>query len=252
MSTTLGIENIRSFIMRKLGHPIVCVELDEAQIDQAVSDAFIWWSAYRGWYKEAALQLVIDQQEYDLSAVDPPVSGIIDIYWVADYGWDLEYLWGGFLDVQGYPYDWYMAEEGQGGFYSGILQWQQSRKTGARILSVDADWLYNPQTKILTVTPSPNENRVGQQIIYKYETPFDQKYLSMVSPQDAFIIRERALAEAKYILGRIRGKYTGGLPAAQGNVSLDGSELIQEAQADYERLDRELMALMPPPAIIVG
>jgi len=249
---TLGIENIRSFIMRKLGHPVVCVELDEEQVDQAITDAFIWWSAYRGWYKEAELQLVIDQSEYDLSAVDPPVVGIIDIYFVADYGWDLEYLWEGFLDVNGYPYDWYLQNEGQGGFYSGIVQWQQMRETGARVLSVDADWIFNSQTKVLTITPRPSDNMVAQKIVYKYETPFDSKYLSMVPPQDAFLIRERALAESKYILGRIRGKYTGGLPAAQGNVSLDGDNLLQEAQADFDRLDRELMALMPPPAIITG
>lgn len=249
---TLGIENIRSFIMHKLGHPVVCVELNEAQLDRAIEDAFIWWSAYRGWYKEAKLQLALGQQEYDLSLVDPPVSGVVAIYFVADYGWDLESLWSGFLDVQGYPYDWYLAEEGRGGFYSGIVQWQQSREMGARVLSVDEDWFYDSQNKILTITPAPDENRASQQIVYKYETPFDSRYLSMVPPQDAFLIRERALAEAKYILGRIRGKYTSGLPAAQGNVSLDGSELIQEAQADYERLDRELLALMPPPAIIVG
>ena len=37
-----------------------------------------------------------------------------------------------------------------------------------------------------------------------------------------------------------RSKYTGGLPGPGGNVSLNGDNLIQQAQAEIETLNKEL------------
>ena len=62
----------------------------------------------------------------------------------------------------------------------------------------------------------------------------------MYGKRDQWMIREWALAEVKYMLGRIRGKYTGGLPAAGGERQLDGDNLLDEARADKERLRMEI------------
>jgi len=245
----LNIQSLRKFIRTALGEPVVNVEMKDEQIDIAIEEAFEWWNAYRGWYLQYAFSVVEGQVEYDLSAVDPPVVDVTHVWFTIDSRLDLSGVWPGFLDIDGYPYDGFDREQSQGGFYSGLVQWLQMRETGARVLSADLDWFYNDKTKTLIITPA--EASSGAAVLL-YQTPFNKDFLPQMPPDQAYLIREYALAWGKYILGRIRGKYTGGLPAAQGNVSLDGADLIREAQEDFERLEQKMMDLMPPPSIVIG
>lgn len=244
-----NIQSLRKFIRMALGEPVVCVEMTDEQIDMAVDEAIEWWSAYRGWYLQHTFSVISGQVEYDLSAVDPPVIDVMKVWFSLDPRVDLSGAYSGFLDVDGYPYDGFNQEQSQGGVYSGIVQWLQMRETGARILSADLDWFFDDKTKILTVTPA--EASPGAAVVL-YQTPFKKSYFPQVAPDQAHLIREYSLAWSKYILGRIRGKYTGGLPAAQGNVSLDGADLIREAQEDFQRLEQKMLDLMPPPSIVIG
>jgi hypothetical protein len=52
-------------------------------------------------------------------------------------------------------------------------------------------------------------------------------------------IRDYALAQSKMMLGEARSKY-GSLPGAQGNVTLNGDTLKNEAQAAIEKLERDI------------
>ena len=53
-----------------------------------------------------------------------------------------------------------------------------------------------------------------------------------------------ATAKAKYILGEARDKFPGGFPGPNGSVTLNGSTLKQEAQAEIEKLEKELLNLV--------
>ena len=246
--TLLDVQQLNKYITRKLGGSAVCVELSKTDIDGSVEDAFFWWSAYHGWYKEHALSIVQDQVEYDLSAVDPCVSNVMKVWFTIDPLLDFSRTYPGFLDVDGVPYADLGFSQSQGGFYSGIVQWLQTREIAARVLSADRDWWYNLDTQILHITPPGIESGAA---VVLYSTPFKKEFLAKVPAEHAWLIRERALAEAKYTLGRIRGKYTGGLPAAQGNVSLDGADLIREAQEDFERIETKMIEMTEPPGILV-
>jgi hypothetical protein len=245
----LNLQNLRTWIRHKLGEPIVCVELDEPPVDHAVNDAFLWWSSYRGLYFQDTITVAVGTHQYDLSAHVPEVIDVTKVWFTIDRAIDLSNTWNGFLDIQGYPYDHHVSQQVSTGFYSGLLQWLQMRDTAARILSVDVDWFFDQQSKILTITPEPN---VAGTAVYLYRAKFTEDQLSLIAPEEQWLIRERALAETKYMLGRVRGKYTGGLPAAQGNVSLDGADLIREAQEDFERIETKLLQVIPPPNMLVG
>lgn len=52
-------------------------------------------------------------------------------------------------------------------------------------------------------------------------------------------IRDWALAEAKIILGRVRGKISA-IPGPNGSINLNGEALIQEGKQDQERLIEDL------------
>lgn len=58
-------------------------------------------------------------------------------------------------------------------------------------------------------------------------------------------IRKRALAEAKWVLGRIRSRFGDQLVAGSQSVSQDGSILIAEAKEEISSLDTELQGLIP-------
>lgn len=56
-------------------------------------------------------------------------------------------------------------------------------------------------------------------------------------------LRSFACAQAKMILGQARGKFAN-LAGPQGGISLNGSELKQEAQAEMDKLEEELKNLI--------
>lgn len=78
------------------------------------------------------------------------------------------------------------------------------------------------------IQPTQDENVAAKVMRYKdlapiYGDPWVQKY---------------ALAQAKFNLGLIRSKYSG--VSAPNDLSLNGSDLISQAQTEIERLEQEL------------
>ena len=61
-----------------------------------------------------------------------------------------------------------------------------------------------------------------------------------------WLIQEWAIAEAKIMLGRIRGKYSSGLPSAGGDRTLDGEALIAEAREDKRELEAKVLDFQGP------
>ena len=89
-------------------------------------------------------------------------------------------------------------------------------------------------------------------VFYFYRVdPRDIK-LQHYKQRDLFMIREYALARAKYMLGRIRGKYTSGLPAPGGDRQLDGESLLSEAREDMMKLEERIMGYDGPLMPVVG
>jgi len=248
--------SVRTWIRQALGEPVVCVELEDTQIHQALESAFLWWATYRGWYLESEIQVTAGTPEYDLNTLITTPTGnevvdVVKVFFQLDPNFDISGAWPGFLDVDGYPYGDEIWSNTQGGYYSGLVQWLQTRKIASHVLSADRDWFFNWKTKILTVTPHEPLPEFSGKAVVRYETTFKADYLTKLNNADAYLVRERALAETKRILGNIRGKYSS-LPAAQGNVNLDGDTLRQEAQAEMRDLDEKIMSLMPPPQIVIG
>jgi hypothetical protein len=134
----------------------------------------------------------------------------------------------------------------------------QTLESAQRVLSADPAWEFyrddydkdNP-IRILRLMPAPTLRASGT-IVYLYRVdPRDIK-LHMYTQRDLWLVREWALAEAKYMLGRIRGKYPGGLPAAGSDRQLDGSDLVQESFSDKERLEAKILDYGGPVMPVVG
>ena len=60
------------------------------------------------------------------------------------------------------------------------------------------------------------------------------------------------MAKVKERLGRVRSKYSDGMPAAGGSKTLDGDTLIGEAQQEVTTLDEELKGLNEGVPFLIG
>lgn len=254
----MDIKDFREWARRKLGDDGACtvkVELTENQFDQALDDAKDWWNSNLGLYKEAQLNVASGQGVYDLSGVTPRVDDVSKV-WVPDryHLLDFRGLYPGFLDVDGFPYGvmGLPGESPQGT----LVQLMQTISSSQRILSSDPDWEFysdnidklNP-VRELRIFPPPETGGVAY-YFYRVD-PRDIK-LHMYNQRDLWLIRDYALAECKYMLGRIRGKYTGGLPAAGGDRTLDGDTLLMESKEDKERLEQKILDYGGPVMPLVG
>jgi len=255
----MDIKGFREWARRKLGDDGKCtvkVELTEDQFDQALDDAKDWWNSHHGLHKEAQLNIASGQSFYDLSAVTPGVDDVLKV-WLPDRYQLLDFrgLYPGFLDVNGFPY-------GTLGLHSDnnpqgtLVQIMQNISSAQRVFSSDPDWEFysdnmdklNP-VRELRIYPPPNDGGVAY---YFYRVDPKDIKLHMYSQRDLWLIREWALAECKYMLGRIRGKYTGGLPAAGGDRTLDGDTLLVESREDKDRLEQKIYEYGGPVLPLVG
>jgi hypothetical protein len=57
-------------------------------------------------------------------------------------------------------------------------------------------------------------------------------------------LRSYATANAKYMLGEARSKFPTGFPGPNGNVTLNGDSIKQEAAAEIEKLEQQLLNLV--------
>jgi len=249
----MRITEFRTWTRRQLGEDGSCtvkVELTDKQIDQALDTAKDWWNAFFGLHKENYFPIVADQVEYDLSAVTPKVDEVLKVWFTHSAELiDFRGLYPGFLDVNGIPYD-AMGVYDQNSPLGTITQTLQQMKSARRTFSSDPDWQFyqedfdkdNP-VRLLRMMPPPVDTGTG---VYMYRVHPDDIKLHMYKPRDLFLIRDYALAEAKYMLGRIRNKYPDGLPAAGGDRRLDGADLISEAREDKERLEQKVLSYAGP------
>ena len=126
----------------------------------------------------------------------------------------------------------------QGGRIGGLLTWDafaQYQETVRRLFGGHMNFKFHTETKklIMMRRPRAKENLLLRVYMEKpVDTLITQRYSRPW-------IRDYALAQSKMMLGEARSKY-GSLPGAQGNVTLNGDTLKNEAQAAIEKLERDI------------
>lgn len=253
----MNLQDFKQWAKRKLGEgPCgVRIELDDKAIEQGLQEAKEWFNAFVGLYKEASFSMAAGQSDYDLAAVAPRIDYIAKV-WFPNREFQIDYsmMYPGFLDIQGFPYD---ANIWRGAGYpqTTIVQSLQALESTARVLSADLNFEFvydrttEPITRMLRVLPQPKQSGT---VVYLYRIDPEDIELKHYSQRDLWMVREYAMASVKYSLGRIRGKYTSGLPAAGGDRTLDGEALIAEAREDMIRLEEKILSYQGPIMPTVG
>lgn len=219
---------LKEWILRKLGAPILKVELTEAHLEDAIEDALRWLAAKKGVPNVVEIQLVPGETEYALPADADVVTDVI----MTEPTFDLAsvfYPTMGLLDGQ-VPFNLYAtAAMGVASDYVQVLQYLETLR---RVAGSEAEWTQEGQK--LVIAPAQQSGKM----IVTYSTS-SVPDVSLLGERDYDLVRRYSLANAKETLGRVRSKY-GEYPTAQGSTSLDGDRLLEEASTAKEALNEEI------------
>lgn len=264
--------DLADLIKRRLGAPVIKVELTTQQIFDCIDYArqkWIKWGVGNATVETYfTVLLLANQNFYDL-----PI-GVVDIVDYADQGasWGINTLFtvDNFLYSRGVydPLIW------TGGYGYNLVNYHIARdflKTVDRYTPSIYNYKYHRYTNQLEVQPAPpsgqgpitlqDENGVNQDydspgflLCRSYmiegshyggmETDVTKSSWKRGDSDENFYtsdwIFDYALAECKIILGRVRSKFAQFASIGNIGISLDGDTLLQEGQQEKERLDETL------------
>jgi len=230
-------ETINSFVLARMGHPIVRVELTPYQIKTCIDEAITKLDYHSpAWCRQFAV--------FDASAN-------INLYalptWVINNLYNVVYK-KSLLSIQAqagtlefdffikYFQDNYLFNNFSIGDYYLL---QSTMEMTRKILGQDGTWdIINNQYLQLYPPPSVTPERV----ILEYKA-IDS---NTIAPAYRNWIQRYALACSKVVLGEIRSKYSV-IPGPAGGAQLNGQALIQEGNAEKQQLQEELLSEIEQP-----
>ena len=235
-------EYIKSFILGRLGHPVIRVELTPFQLKSSIDESISkfefhapMWTMQMAAFDASAGINIYELPQYMLNNLEYVVykKTLLTIQQQAgtlEFDFFIKYFQDNFL----------FQNFGVGDFYLLQQHLEQLRK----ILGQEGGFnvLNN---KYLQIYPAPVITPQGVVIVYR---ALDS---NTIHPAYRNWIQRYALAVAKGILGEIRGKYAT-LPGPGGGSMLNGSDLKQESMSEKAALEEELRnELEEPPAFTV-
>jgi hypothetical protein len=201
-------QELKKWILRRLGSPIAKVCLDELHLEDAVDDAKRWFAAKKGVDRDITLDLFSGKVEY---VMPEDCDAVLDVSFQVS-PLDISLIFAPHIIAdEKVPYNAFAAPS-SAGLYSSLVQSLQYVDMAKRIIN------------------SETCNTIEQ-----------------LPERDHDLLKRYALAYAKMDLGNIYSKYSS-WPTAQGQVQLNGPALISQAEAAFEKLEEEIYnSAMPMP-----
>lgn len=230
---------LRHWILRRLGSPVTKVCLDALQLDDAVEEAIRWFAAKKGVDKDVTIDLFAGQVEYRMP---DDCDMVLDVAFQVS-PLDISLIFAPYNVAQDskVPYSAFTAGA-SGGLYSSLLQSLQYVEMAKRMINAERNWIYFQHKNILLLLPDP---KGGGKVFIEYKSC--ESTLEQLPERDHQLVRRYALAWAKQDLGMIYSKYST-WPTAQGNVSLNGDQLMSQAKAEMDKLEDEIYESAKPMA----
>jgi hypothetical protein len=245
----------------QLGGGTVILELLPEHFETAFSDALRWYVARKGIRRKAVVNLTPGIVDY---AMPEDCDVVVEVIFP---GVQIDILGAmnpySFIDVDQIPVTQASIAGIPGGsFYGTFKLILQHAETARRVIGAEPAWEYDKGTN--TVHVYPNAQRSGAMVadylstvvnvedpVFPATTPVND-FRRRMTFRDRDIILRYAHAKTKWILARIRGKYTDGMPSAGGSKNLDGDTLLGEAQGEIEAMNEEIKALSEPVPFVTG
>ena len=222
--------SIRDYILARLGHPVVRVELTPYQIKTAIDESINKFSYHAPFWNR---QFAVFEASAGVNQYILPLHIAYNLTYVV-YRKTLLTLQQATHDLE---YDFFIRyfQDNfiQGDFRIGDFYLLQTHLELARKVLGQEGAFDLLNGNILQVYPTPV--LTGEEVILEYRA-LDT---NTIHPAYRNWIQKYALAIAKGVLGEIRGKFKS-IPSPGGGTSLNGSELKQESQQEKKALEEEL------------
>lgn len=233
----LPLDPVKKYVLSKLGHPQVEVEIAEDQ-----------WETIMRVSGDFAAGYFPREQKLAVFYTQPLVCNYpmpVDAYWIQEVAWNPvttqisdvfgaeSYLFniGNISGIQNILVDYHLL--------------QSYRKFSQKVLGTEGHWEVinegsdGPQGQQIRLYPTP-----------KGAFPVTVLYYPVVnyfrSPQAKMLVSDMALAEAKIALGSARRKLAGFPLPDGGSINYDGGDLVQEGEKAKEELTNKAIALGEP------
>lgn len=234
-------DEFKDWIYRKLGYPLVSIELTDEQLDDAIDDALVEFYEYAYQIRKF---YAIDLKEYIKGVgVELPI-GVVGVSKLTSNLVGPNAVGAGRIDS--YMND--LVANGAIGFPmlgrpagSGWVNYELAMSYltfSQRMLGGDYDPFYDVRSRMLTLTPDPVEVKMqkGWVVVDCQCVRSDEKQYGDVW------VKNMALALAKITLGEIRGKFTNINFPGGGSLNTD---LKQEGITERDELRTELRDRYP-------
>lgn len=246
-------------IKRRLGYPMVKVELAGEQIDDAIDDAryqFVKWAVGNATQETYCLMMLsAGQYEYDMP---PGTTEVIGYSTKTTGGINTLFTVDNYLYNMG-MYDMITLRGGTDTGYT-LVSYHIARDflDTVRKYSVDQyNFQYHPYTNILEIDPMPPSGNAlswtdnNGEFHGTYDSPgfILVRFFQVEGVKEDLYgvgwVREYATALCKVMLGRIRSKFDNFTAIGNQSISMDGSDLITEGKEELERLRESLREEQP-------
>lgn len=234
---------VKQWILRKLGGPLVCVELSNSQIEDAINDGLQWFVGKKGIQAVRQIRLNAGQTEYKF---DEDVDEIEEVIF-AENPLDFSTLFSPVPLIDKVPYDLFANPRG-GGMYSSFTQALQYIEQAKRITSSEPEWKVIHRTLFVFRVDAAIEAGANVAVLIYKPTSIDLEDLKV---RDHDMVRHFALAEAKITLGNVRGKYDR-YPTAQGTVVLNAVSLLEQGEKEKDSLEEQISNSAGPMGWLTG
>jgi hypothetical protein len=232
-------KTIRDFVLARLGHPVVRVELTDFQVKTAIDEAVTnldyhapMWATQMATFQTQAGQnryILPMHIAYNLSYVvyKKTLLSIQNMAGTLEFDFFIKYFQDNFLFSDFAVSDFYLM--------------QSHLEMIRKVLGQEGGWdVINGN--VLQLYPTPVLDTQDVILVYR---ALDS---GTMHPYYKNWIQRYALAVSKGILGEIRGKYKT-LPSPGGGAQLNGQDLMQQSEKEKEKLKEELLIeIEEPPA----
>jgi hypothetical protein len=231
-------QGIYDYVRRKLGAGVVCVELTDDQLADALDRAKLWMQMWVGQQKNAVLTGGGGTEFALPTDCESPVEVIFAAS--SDSLFDT-FRWAG-VEVNASDLTTMVPNQG----YVDIVQRMQYLELGKRVLSAERAWEHDRARNLLIISPAP---AAGEQVILVYL--MKTIALTYLKAYELQLLMDYTFALSMETLGYIRTKFAE-IPTASGSTSMNGDTLLANAQQLMDKCEEKARALAPPIPLFVG
>ena len=228
-------EEFKEWCLRKLGKPVIEINVDDDQVDDRIDEALSYYHDYHfDGTEKMYVKRQITQKDIENGWIPVPenVIGVVNIFPIAGnltgsgiFSANYQFVLNNLHDFVNYDMiNYYMSFQNLA-FMQEILSGRQPIR-------------YNRHMNKLHVDVSKDKLNVGDYLVYECYQVLDPEYYTDVW-KDRWL-QNYATAKIQEAWGRNLTKFTGmNLP---GNVQFNGEKILDDAREDIKRMEDEMIS----------